>query len=356
MPPKKKPSSELCSVCCQAIVKGKDELLFCGGVCQQRLHRYCAGVSAQVYKNLTSQGVPFYCFACSLAKHREEIDSLKSTVEAMKIEIAQLKSHTPPSTTNSVVELDPCVAVPTVSKTALSQSNRSIASNTERKYNVILYGLDECPKGTPRSTRIENDLNKAISILSKADKSITSLSIKDAYRLGRLSSENKKPRPLLVKFIRVSDALKVLAMRRSTQVSPIIIKPDMSPEERRNEALLLKERWSLIQSGVPREVIKIRGHRLLVRNKLYGEVSVSGSGVSFSCPSSCSTTINIPDHNALPSVSGPLHASSLSQPHSQSSPAPQPALNNGQDHQLIASSSLSNSDAPQSSPSTASDQ
>ena len=276
---------------------------------------------------------------------------LKSTVEAMKIEIAQLKSHTPPSTTNSVVELDPCVAVPTVSKTALSQSNRTIASNTERKYNVILYGLDECPKGTPRSTRIENDINKAISILSKADKSITSLSTKDAYRLGRFSSENKKTRPLLVKFICVSDALKVLAMRRSTQVSPIIIKPNMSPE-----ALLLKERWSLIQSGVPREVIKIRGHRLIVRNKLYGEVSVSGSGVSFSCPSSCSTTINIPDHNALPSVSGPIHASSLSQPHSQSSPTPKPALNNGQDHQLIASSSLSNSDASQSSPSTASDQ
>ena len=31
---------ELCCVCCQPIMKGKDESLFCGGDCQQWLHRY----------------------------------------------------------------------------------------------------------------------------------------------------------------------------------------------------------------------------------------------------------------------------------------------------------------------------
>ena len=92
MPPKKRSTSEQCGVCCQAIVKGKDESLFCGGECQQWLHRYCAGVPAKVYKNLSEKGVTFYCFACSLDSHRKEIASLKGTVEALKSEIAELKS------------------------------------------------------------------------------------------------------------------------------------------------------------------------------------------------------------------------------------------------------------------------
>ena len=48
-------------------------------------------------------------------------------------------------------------------------------------------------------------------------------------------------------------------------------KPDMSPEERQRESSLLRERWRLIQSGVLRNVIKIRGSHLYVNNKVYGE-------------------------------------------------------------------------------------
>ena len=56
----------------------------------------------------------------------------------------------------------------------------------------------------------------------------------------------------------------------------------MSPHERKCESLLLHERWSLLQSGVPREHIKIRGSRLYVRKKLYGQVSSSGPELHFS--------------------------------------------------------------------------
>ena len=61
--------------------------------------------------------------------------------------------------------------------------------------------------------------------------------------------------------------------------TPVVIKPDMSLKERKSESMLLKERWSLIQSGVPREVIKIRGSRLLVRNKLHGQVTPTSRSV-----------------------------------------------------------------------------
>ena len=72
----------------------------------------------------------------------------------------------------------------------------------------------------------------------------------------------------------------------------------MAPTERRCESILLKER----RSGAPRDVIKIRGSRLLVRNKFHG--SSAGSDFSFSCHNSVSVENNNP---ALPIVVAPSH-------------------------------------------------
>ena len=97
MPPKKRVAqtvaqNDQCCVCCQPIAKGKDETLFCAGDCQQWLHRYCAGVSAHCYRNITENTSLFLCFTCSLVSHKKEIDSLKDTVELLKGEIATLNS------------------------------------------------------------------------------------------------------------------------------------------------------------------------------------------------------------------------------------------------------------------------
>ena len=161
----------------------------------------------------------------------------------------------------------------------------------------------ECPSCTPISTRLEEDLTK---VISEVDQSINSHSIKDIYQLGKYSPDNRKPRPLLMKFIRIADATSILSKRRSPHSTPVFIKPDMSPTERRCESILLKERWSLIQSGVPREVIKFRGSRLLVRNKLHGRVISAGSDFSFSCHNSVSN----PFSSALPTVIAPSHTTS----------------------------------------------
>ena len=51
MPPKrsqskgKSSSSEQCMLCCQKVVEGKDEVIFCGGKCRGWFHHYCAGIS-----------------------------------------------------------------------------------------------------------------------------------------------------------------------------------------------------------------------------------------------------------------------------------------------------------------------
>jgi len=61
----------------------------------------------------------------------------------------------------------------------------------------------------------------------------------------------------MVKFLRSVDVSSILSNRKLLK-SPIFIKPDMSVEERKNEALLLKERCSLIEKGIAQNKIKLQ--------------------------------------------------------------------------------------------------
>ena len=76
---------------------------------------------------------------------------------------------------------------------------------------------------------------------------------------------------------------------------PIVIKPDLTPEERQRDSILLKERWTLIQSGVPRNSIRIRDSRLFVKNKLFGHVDHSKFQFSSDNPSSALATNRVSD-------------------------------------------------------------
>ena len=46
----------------------------------------------------------------------------------------------------------------------------------------------------------------------------------------------------------------------------------MLQEERQTESLLLKERWTLIQSGIERKAIRIRSNKIFILNKLHGQI------------------------------------------------------------------------------------
>ena len=195
------------------------------------------------------------------------MQALKETIHLLKSEIAALNSLSSARTDATIP------AATTTTQAAVSSHNQLVShaalprsgfqrqnggNNNDRKYNVVVYGITECPKGTPRLNHFEEELNKAMPAFSDLDLSIDPKSIKDIYRLGKSSTENNKPRSLLVKFIRVSDASAVLSSKGPQgQKRHFVIKPNMLPNERRSESLLLKERWALIQSGTCRENIKI---------------------------------------------------------------------------------------------------
>ena len=51
--------------------------------------------------------------------------------------------------------------------------------NRDRKFNVVIYGIDECEKGAPRHERMNQDLHKVTTIITKAKTNINPLSIRD---------------------------------------------------------------------------------------------------------------------------------------------------------------------------------
>ena len=86
--------------------------------------------------------------------------------------------------------------------------------------------------------------------------------------------------------------------------SPTIIKPDMTAEERHRESVLLKERWNLIQSGIPKNVIKIQGSHLYVRKRLHGQyINSTFVSSTTSQPSPVLCPKEHPSTNACNSVS-----------------------------------------------------
>ena len=278
---------DACCICYQKIGP-KDDVLFCSGTCQKHLHRYCASVSEHSYKTLTSDDAPpFLCFCCYRTKKDEEIAKLQSIVELLQDEISTLKRSKQnddqwPSLTSGAGQQNSRPSTESGEPISRSVSNTTQASKPvpnasydhDSKYNVVLYGVEECRSGMYRSARLESDLTSVISVFSALESSIQSQSVKDCFRLGKFSPNASRPRPILVKFVRVADVSKIFSKRRNLS-TPYFIRPDLSRSERFQQSLLMQERWNLIQSGVSRKSIRIKGNSLYVSNKLHGRVSNS---------------------------------------------------------------------------------
>ena len=141
---------------------------------------------------------------------------------------------------------------------------------TDRKFNVIVYGIDENPPNTKRHARLKNVIKAFHNALVSASIQIEPSAIKDCFCLGQYKSGSDHPRPLLIKFLRSTDATYLLTSK--TQLKhPIYIKPDLTPLEKSNESLLLKERKTLIQKGTDRQYIKLQNSHLYVNDQLFAK-------------------------------------------------------------------------------------
>ena len=286
---KTKDKSGEVSVCVKCNKNVEEDSIKCES-CLQWEHRDCAGISKEEYEVLgdLSNNIMFFCSICRLKFFNEIEENQKSVGERVKQLEKELKSlNTKISQLSSQTMASTLEAYSTVSQndkpTTVQAESRPIQgllppkpppSITDRKYNVVLYGLNESPADTPRSDRLKHDIDNILTILSGIDSTLTSASIKDFYSLGKYKQTATRPRPILVKFLRAFEASLVLS-KKGSLTSTISIKPDMTQVEREVEQALLKERRNLIDKGIERKFIRIIGNSLYVNRKLHGSVQNS---------------------------------------------------------------------------------
>jgi len=226
--------------------KGHDSI-YCEGNCGAWLHRGCAGLSKGAFAMATKSTEPFHFSHCQINIQAREISALKYAIDSLSSDLAAIKSLM--DTFSKPSESSPVSASASVSKSnpapnkvsGTTQPNNSyvtakpgmytLAPTSERKLNLVVFGLKESPQGTLRHSRFSKDLDDVSSIFSSLLSSFNDLTIRDCFRLGRYS--NTRIRPLMVKLNSVNDALSILSSRSKLSSFPnIFIKPDRSPEER----------------------------------------------------------------------------------------------------------------------------
>lgn len=289
-----------CPICDEVIIdavgdKPGEDSIECDGRCATWLHRRCAGLSKQAFLLICGSENPFYCPQCRMDKQELELHSLRDLVTNLSSkltrisdELALVKTQVTPvfnggssyaaalsNNQGSVAPQHDPSTTTSLSRASTSVSNKRESSEgfylKERKFNILIFGIKEDNKGTPKHIRDHNDLASASQILSSVVSSLNANSIRDCFRLG--SYKSNQDRPVLAKLMRSSDVQAILANRKNLASMPgISIKPDLPPEVRKIESMLLKERRSLIDSGVERKVIRIRGNTLFVNDIKHGSV------------------------------------------------------------------------------------
>ena len=278
-PPKRnakggKSSETDCLICEEPILEPSEhctgeDAVFCEGSCQGWLHRKCAGLTRPAFDKLGEPDAQYLCSYCMNVSQSMEVSKLADTIKNLNTAITSL--------TETIISLQSSVAKQSQPTTV--QKELEIASNAtplkktvdDRNLNIVVYGIDESHPTTPKYDRTRNDLSNVLPILSAVDSSIQDASINDLYRLGRFDPDQSQPRPILVKFLRRLDVTTILSNRNKIK-KPVIIKPDMSKDERKVESMLLQERWRLIQQGTNRKNITIRKSEILVGKLLHAKV------------------------------------------------------------------------------------
>ena len=187
---KKSKRNTTCPICDETIKeptkhrKG-DDSIYCEGYCDAWIHRRFAGLSAATLAVLDEAGEDqtFFCLYCELQAHKAEIENLMSTITELQTCLFDLKRKL--DATQQLQQISKSqTSVPsnTTAKETHEILNQSM-NNAERKFNVVVYGIPECPQKTNRQLRTKQDLENVIDAMSKADNEIESNDIKDLYNM-----------------------------------------------------------------------------------------------------------------------------------------------------------------------------
>ena len=166
-PSKGTPSRSYTCPVCEEVIKDSsdscegDDSVFCDGLCQTWFHRKCAGLTKKAFLKISKSHLPFICYTCTIKNYNQDISSLKSLVEQLTTEMSSIRTILSTLSPNSLPDNSPVqsTVIPTENSTSSSTSDDSSKDfNPDRKYNVIIFGIEESPPKTSKYVRSQNDL------------------------------------------------------------------------------------------------------------------------------------------------------------------------------------------------------
>ena len=125
-----------------------------------------ATVSVIAFQCIKESGSPFLCFCCHQIRSQDVSAQLTNKVQQLEEEIRGLKtalnsaahhSQQPSQLAGTVTQDPPRRSYASVAgPSGESDSNPVLKQepNSDKKFNIVIYGIDECPKGMTRSERL----------------------------------------------------------------------------------------------------------------------------------------------------------------------------------------------------------
>jgi hypothetical protein len=158
-------------------------------------------------------------------KQTENMESIVNEIKALRSEMRSIvKEELEPldRLVTKVCEMEKTV---TELKTKLN-----VMEISDRKRNIIVYGYEEKRRETwlDIDTKLE-DLRRKIGFAKNID-------YDSAFRLGK--KQMSKSRPILLKLIRLKDKFEILNAAKKLRGTNIYIHQDLSPEDRKINAIL----------------------------------------------------------------------------------------------------------------------
>ena len=163
------------------------DAVYSEGVCNSWLNNYIElRLTRSIFDIVCESEDPYLCPYCIIAKQSKEILVLKQHVEILmnKLNI-QLSKSVSPADQVAPMESEPqSLLVQNITASnipANEKPNTSSISLSDRKFNILLYGIQECPSTQTRPQRMKSDLQNALQELSSLNDYINANSIKDIF-------------------------------------------------------------------------------------------------------------------------------------------------------------------------------
>lgn len=167
--------ASLCAVCSKIIQEASsategEDAVFCEGCCQRWIHRQCIGMSVPLFQALTKSQAPFYCVYCS----QVQISQLQNKIECLETKLVSLlPANSVPSNVASKADVCPS-SYSAVVQSNLPESQPNIKPQkiaftiqSSRKFNLVVYGIEEKPTGTLKHIRLMRDTDDVSKVFNQ---------------------------------------------------------------------------------------------------------------------------------------------------------------------------------------------